>query len=382
MTLRPSEISRQHQTEAYFLDGVIPQAQKIECWIEKAADMLAIRTDTKTLYWKLDDVRAVPDQGGKDLLVLRTTSEPLPRVLLTDPSYIKHLPKARKTPPVTKRGKLVAWSFAALASVAIIIFGLVPLMANQLAGFIPPEGEQALGDVTLTQIREALTDEAAPISFCADTDGTRALQRMQDRLVEAQAFDTPLQVHVLDHKMINAFALPGGHIVFFRGLIDKAETPEEIAAVFAHEIGHVVSRDPTRHALRSAGSIGVLGLLFGDFAGGALVLFLTEQLIEAQYSQGAEAAADSFAYDMLLQAEISPAALGTMFERFLELGGETDGITAHFMSHPALGDRIEKARNAEPAGFEAQPILTPKEWRDLQTICGDSHERRGKSLKN
>ena len=77
---------------------------------------------------------------------------------------------------------------------------------------------------------------------------------------------------------------------------------------------HVISRDPTRHALRSAGSIGVLGLLFGDFAGGAAVLFLTERLISAQYSQKAEIGADTFAHGVLEQAGINPGALGDMFE--------------------------------------------------------------------
>jgi len=174
---------------------------------------------------------------------------------------------------------------------------------------------------------------------------------------------------VLDHEMINAFALPGNYIVFFRGLIDKAETPEEIAAVFAHEIGHVVSRDPTRHALRSAGSLGVLGLLFGDFAGGAAALFLVERLIEANYSQGAEAAADVFAHEVLQDADIAPSALATMFERFLEIGGEPSPLVSHFLSHPSLGDRIQAARDATPDGFEATPILTAQEWQALRDIC-------------
>lgn len=375
MTQRPSDISRRHQTEAYFLDGVIPQAQKVACWIETGADMLAIRVGAQTHYWPLPEVRAVPDQGGKDLLILRTLSEPLPRLMLTDPSYIKHLPKARRAPPTTKRGKLFVWSLAALTSVAIIVFGLVPLMANQLAAFIPPKGEQALGDVTLTQIREALSDNELPISFCTAPDGVLALKEMTARLTEKHPLDTPLRVHVLNHDMVNAFALPGGHIVFFRGLIDKAESPDEIAAVFAHEIGHVVSRDPTRHALRSAGSIGVLGLLFGDFAGGALVLFLAEQLIDAQYSQTAETEADAFAHIMLRRAEINPTALADMFERFLEMGGDTKGFTAHFTSHPALADRISKARAADLAWSQYHPALTSTQWRDLRRICSDSPRR-------
>ena len=84
---------------------------------------------------------------------------------------------------------------------------------------------------------------------------------------------------------------PGGRLVFFRGLLEEAENPDEVAAVLAHEIGHVVYRDPTRDALRSAGSLGVLGLLFGDFAGGTVALFIANQLINASYSQAAEARA-------------------------------------------------------------------------------------------
>lgn len=63
-------------------------------------------------------------------------------------------------------------------------------------------------------------------------------------------------------------------------------------------------------ALRSAGSIGVLGLLFGDYASGTLVLFLAEPIIQADYTQVAEAAADTFAYATLLDADLpSPHSL-------------------------------------------------------------------------
>ncbi|WP_247083405.1 M48 family metallopeptidase [Marivita sp. S6314] len=192
---------------------------------------------------------------------------------------------------------------------------------------------------------------------------------MEARLQAALPEEQTLTVSVLDHDMINAFALPGNYVVFFRGLIDNAQTPDEIAAVFAHEIGHVVSRDPTRHALRSAGSLGVLGLLFGDFAGGAAVLLLAERLIEANYSQEAESGADVFAHGVLIDAKIAPSALASMFERFRELGGDTNPFMSHFLSHPDLGDRIQAARDATPPGFVATPVLTADEWQALQTIC-------------
>ena len=249
---------------------------------------------------------------------------------------------------------------------------LVPRLADQLAVFIPPEGERALGEVTLEQIRSALDQTGmAPVPLCEAPEGVAALNAMTDRLTDGQTMPLEITVSVLDHEMVNAFALPGGQVVLFRGLIETAETPEEVAAVLAHELGHVVSRDPTRHALRSAGSIGVLGLLFGDFAGGAVVLFLAERLIDAQYTQAAEAGADAFAHDLLLAADVAPGALAEMFRRMRELGGEPEGLVAHFLSHPALGDRIEAAREATPEDFTPTPLLDDGGWSALQTICDD-----------
>ena len=169
-------------------------------------------------------------------------------------------PNLHRRPGARNQWRLTGWALAALASVALIIFVLVPVMADQLADYLPPAGEKALGDTTFEQIRSALSDtEFDPLRICDDVNGTAALHRIKARLTEHIDLPYPLQVHVLNHELVNAFALPGGHVVFFRGLIDAADTPDEVAAVFAHEIGHVVNRDPTRIALRSAGSVGVLG---------------------------------------------------------------------------------------------------------------------------
>ncbi|WP_299935500.1 M48 family metallopeptidase [uncultured Pelagimonas sp.] len=363
---------------ARFLDGIVPVPIRAEVWIDRQQNALIIRTEEVDESWPMRDIRKLQDQADKTRLVLRLRDDPLRRLILPDHQLYPDLPHPNRRAPVTQRGKLLTWAAAAVASVALIVFVLVPVMANQLAEFIPPEGEHALGEVTLEQIRGVLGNNSATgVQFCEGDNGKAALTMMQNRLVDTLEAPPDLTVYVLDHPMVNAFALPGGHIVLFRGLIDKAESPEEVAAVFAHEIGHVVSRDPTRHALRSAGSIGVLGLLFGDFAGGAVMLLLAEQLIEAQYAQGAEAQADIFAHDMLQKAGISPDALAVMFERFRSLGGEVSGIEEHFVSHPALGDRIEQARDAVPSGFVPRPLLSTSQWSALQSICTD---RRSHSL--
>ncbi|SHH92758.1 M48 family metallopeptidase [Marivita hallyeonensis] len=368
-TLRIGRTPETFSTSATYFDGTSAHPVPVSVTVDEEAHALVAHAGAD-FRWPLSEIREVLDQAGGDQMVIQLATDPVQRLILPDRALEPRLPNRTKRPKVTNRGPLVGWAFAAVASVALIIFVLVPAMANQLARFIPPEGERALGEVTFNQIRSALDQTGLnPVPVCENRAGLAALEKMETRLQDALPEEHGLTVAVLDHDMINAFALPGNYVVFFRGLIDNAQTPEEVAAVFAHEIGHVVSRDPTRHALRSAGSLGVLGLLFGDFAGGAAVLLLAERLIEANYSQDAEAQADVFAHQVLRDAQIAPSALATMFERFRELGGDANPFVAHFLSHPALGDRIQAAVDATPNGFQSVPVLTAAEWRALQSIC-------------
>ena len=344
-------------------------------------------------HWPLKDIRTLKGQTGQGLalgdpanaettdrttkrrhMALQLVSDPLARLYVDDAGTLQRLlpriPDRTLRQPTPNKGRIARWAVGALASVALIIFVLVPLMADQLAEFLPPEGEQALGDATYGHIREALSDDFLPVTVCETPDGLAALDAMTTRLTDHAELPYPLRVTVLDHEMVNAFALPGGRVILFQGLIEAADTPEEVAAVLAHEIGHVAARDPSRGALRSAGSIGILGLLFGDFAGGTVVLYLANQLINAQYSQSAEADADAYAHALMGRAGVSAGGLATFFEKLHADGGEETGVLAHFMAHPALGDRIAAAEKAsENAPTETTPVLTADQWLAFRDIC-------------
>lgn len=356
---------------ATFFDGDRALPFEVHLTVRGADDVLVMQAEgAAPVEWPVAEVRRVSDQAGREQTVLRWTGDPLARLVVNDRSILRMFPALDKRAPPSGRWRLSGWAGAAVLAVAVQIFFLIPMLANQLAVLIPPEGERALGEATLGQIQEILDDTGlGQVPICEGSEGVAALRKMGDRLMQTEPMEQEPIVLVLDHEMINAFALPGGYVVFFRGLIEAAEKPEEVAAVFAHELGHVVSRDPTRHALRSAGSIGVLGLLFGDFAGGAAVLLLAEQLINAQYTQGAEAAADVFASEMLLRADLSPAALGDFFQRLREKYGDSEGFVSHFMSHPELGDRIAAARSSVPQDATFRPVLSESEWAALRAIC-------------
>ncbi len=115
----------------------------------------------------------------------------------------------------------------------------------------------------------------------------------------------------------------------------------------------------------------MLGLLFGDFAGGTVVLVLANQLINAKYSQAAESGADEYAHALLTDAGLPPSALGTFFERIRAEHGDAEGITAHFSSHPQMTARIEAALAADAGrATETVPSLDRREWRAFARVCG------------
>ncbi|MFQ6546439.1 M48 family metallopeptidase [Aestuariibius sp. 2305UL40-4] len=359
---------------ALFYDGDVPIPRATRISIDEAADTLVIEAEEiAPRSWPLTDVRQLRDRGGDDM-VLMQAGDPLPRLLVSGAEE-KRIIRARapnldRSPKIKGKRKLFFLAIAAIGSVVLMILFLVPLIADGLADYLPPEGERALGEATLEQVRSAFdTTGFLPLAVCENAEGRAALAKIETRITEAVGYEDELTLSVLDHEMVNAFALPGGYIVFFRGLIEDAESPDEIAAVFAHELGHVDARDPTRIALRSAGSIGLLGLLFGDFAGGAMVLFLVERIIQADYTQEAEAAADAYAHAAMNAANLRPDAMADFFERLREEYGDEEGIVAHFLSHPAMGDRIDAARQATPDEVEFDAVLTEDEFAALKSIC-------------
>lgn len=355
-----------------WIDGQSGRPRRVALSFDDDAGEMVI---DNRIAWPFQRIRRLRDQADPDRIVLRSADDRVGRLVLERPEELRVIEtRARRLnrapPPNVPLARIVAWAAAALASVALIIFVLVPVMADRLAGFLPLEGERALGEATFEQIRRALGDEfEGPLSTCDAPEGQAALIALQERLLPHADLAVPVTLRVLDHEMVNAFALPGGQIVVFRGLIDAAGTAEEVTAVLAHEMGHVAARDPTRIALRSAGSIGVLGLLLGDFAGGAVVLALTNQLIQADYTREAEAAADTYAHRVLLDADLPPEGIATFFERLAGDAGAPTALEQHFLSHPAMGDRIAAARAATPDGRSFAPALTEAEWAALQAIC-------------
>jgi Zn-dependent protease with chaperone function len=269
------------------------------------------------------------------------------------------------------RRKVILWTLAATASLlAVAVVGL-PLLADRLAPLIPLSVEHRLGVAVDKQIRAMLEPPGnADKPFeCGIGVGEQAGAAALDKLVRAlegsAGLPIPLRVSVVRRSEANAIALPGGHVYVFQGLVEKSDSPDELAGVMAHEIGHVAHRDGTRSILQSAGLSFLFGMLLGDFTGGGVVVIAARTLAQSAYSREVEAAADRYGVQLMTKIGGNPRALGTILTR---IGSSEPGIKI-LLDHPETKKRVAAIEAATP-NVTPRPLLEPREWSALRQICG------------
>ncbi|HSR72143.1 MAG TPA: M48 family metallopeptidase, partial [Kiloniellales bacterium] len=256
---------------------------------------------------------------------------------------------------------------AAVLLLLAVLWQLLPAAARWTAAAVPPAWEERIGERAYGQILGILARfSEAPPRICDDPEGLAALETLTRRLAGAagpSAYD--FRPVVLDLEMVNALALPGGRILLFGGLIEKAESGAEVAGVLAHEMGHVIRRHGTESIVRSVGVSVVFDLLLGG--SGSLPSALGETLVRASYSREAETEADRTALALLEDAGIRAEGLVRFFERLHETDGELPPGFDLLSSHPRSDARAELFARADSGG----PALTEAQWRALEGICGE-----------
>ena len=271
------------------------------------------------------------------------------------------------------RRKVVFWSVVSVISLLLVgVYG-VPEIASRLAPYVPYSVERRFGDVVETQVRGMLDPGQQGQSFeCGwsgdEKAGRAALDRLVGRLETAAALPIPLKLIVVRKKEANAVALPGGHIYVFEGLITRAESPDEVAGVIAHEIGHVAHRDGTRSALQAAGLSFVFGLVLGDFVGGGAVILAGKAMLQLAYSREVEGDADRYALELMAKAGGNGRALGTILTR---IAGAIEPGAKVLLNHPETKERVALI-NAAAGPNPGAPMLDAAQWAALRRICSGS----------
>jgi Zn-dependent protease with chaperone function len=257
--------------------------------------------------------------------------------------------------------RIVGWSLAATVSiVAVVLFG-VPLAADRLTPLVPQSFERRLGDVAEGQVKTLFGGKV-----CDNAPGQAAFTKLVNAIRESAGLDPSIQSVVLSSPIPNAFALPGGKVYVFSGLLAKADNADEVAGILAHELGHLKHRDGTRNLIYNGGTSFLIGLLFGDITGSGALIFASRSLVTASYSREAEQNADTFAIDAMHRLGRSPKPMGELM--FRVTGKEGDRNLSILASHPLTEDRLARMSREDrpPSG---PPLLTAGEWTSLKAIC-------------
>ena len=271
------------------------------------------------------------------------------------------------------RRKVVILSLAAVVSLIFTAIIGVPVLATRVTPLVPIAVEQKLGDAVDNQIRATLDTKHLGAGFFCGTGangvaGRAALDKLVGKLKAAAALPYPVRVDVVRRPDFNAFALPGGHIYAFQGLIDRAQSPDEVAGVLAHEIGHVAHRDGTRTVLQAAGLSFLFGMMLGDFVGGGAVVIAAKTVVRSSYSRRVEMSADLYSVGLMRKVGGDPRALATILTRVTTDKDEGIKILA---DHPDTKDRVVAINAISPKG-PATPLLGGADWAALKQICAPS----------
>jgi len=268
------------------------------------------------------------------------------------------------------RNAVVLWTVAATACLVLAAYFAIPALAGRLAPLIPFPIERRLGDTVNVQILATLDKNHSGEAFecghkLGEVPGRQALDKIMQRLQDAAALGFPLRTIVVRRKEANAITLPGGLIYIFQGAIDKASTPDELAGVISHEMGHAAHHDGTKAVLQSGGLSFLFGMLLGDFVGGGAVVISAKTIMQLTYSREVEAAADAYGAVLMNKAGGDAHGLATFLAK---IGGATEPGMTILLDHPLTNARVA-AVNKLAAPQDLRPFLTNQEWTALKRMC-------------
>lgn len=357
------------QTQAVYFDGAT--ASDHDVTVAMVPGCLAFSgSGTAPQNWPFASLTCIePPQAGHPFRIANG-DQPGARLVIRDDGFVAAMiaeaPHLRGGVAPRHVAKVAGWIAGGLATVAALGYLTLQVAPQQLAMVMPDTWRQRIGQ----QIETSFVEGA---KRCEAAAGTAALEHLTARLAEGAAATPPVAIRIYDIPVTNAFALPGARIVVMGELLAKAETPEEVAGVLAHELGHVAGRHAEAQLIRATG----LQLLFSAATGGGggdTIGTAAGLATILQYSREAERQADAFAQATLEAAAIDPLGLKRFFERILKDEGQSEGgvfgkIGSIFSTHPGTGERIATIRPL-PDGVMARQVLSDEEWRALKKICG------------
>ena len=219
-----------------------------------------------------------------------------------------------------------------LVLLAVLVVWQYDRVLTFAANQVSMETEKKLGESVLKSI-------SSSENFLKEGAAVDAVKKIGTQLTQGSRYK--YQWYVVKDNTVNAFAAPGGIIIVNSGLIKKADSPNEIAAVLAHEIQHVEQRHSLKNMLHSAGVASVVLLVLGD--ANAVMMIMAQQVSQQYFSRKVEADADLKGAQLLTKTKIDPAGMPSFLKKLAAEYKDLDRTPEWLSSHPETLERIKRA---------------------------------------
>lgn len=208
---------------------------------------------------------------------------------------------------------------------------LIPWMGEKAVYLIPKDAEIQLGKSIASSFRNAEV---------VDGNATLVANEFLSQLKASKDYN--INLTVIKSETVNAFALPGGQIFIYSGIIDKMNNYEEFTALLAHEITHVTHHHSLKSLGRSAASSIFIASLFGDVTGvTAGILDQANQIKQLTYSRELETQADLEGVKWMVNNQISPKGMLDLMEILSKEQDQAPKFMKYLSTHPETNERIK-----------------------------------------
>ena len=372
--------ARKLQFAGSLFDGRSSQKHLVDVELTPQAIILKAPGD-KPIRWAYPQLRWAADTSPFHIEHCAEGDEGLETLVVDDPDFYRSVleiaPKSFSSRENESKfnWKLYSVGILVLIFSAYVFIKTVPsFLADQMVEKIPIEWEVTVGQSILKML---------PVAQKPDPEVLKVLQDTVDFLKQSlpgNPYD--LKVYILPVEQVNALALPGGPIVIFEGLIDKAESPEELAGVLAHEIQHILLRHSTRGILRNLAKSMLVTLFLGDVNSVMEgIVQLAGQLETLGLSREMEAEADQKGMELILAANIDPHGMIRIFKKLMKENfsqkklpkgkpvSEENDLSSYFSTHPSSQNRL--ARLEKQMRSHENRIWTPLfpnlDWNEIKS---------------
>jgi predicted Zn-dependent protease len=283
-------------------------------------------------------------------------SDDVKLVMEDDHPLLPEIKQVEKKTLLKPRMKVLLLTGVVIAGIILLNILFSSIVADAGLKLITPQYEAELG--------EEMFNSTVPQSL-VDERRTAIAQAFADKLRLSDKYH--IQVCVLKAREINAFAIPGGHIVVYSGLLDKMQNYDEFVALLGHEGSHIIERHTTRAILKEL-STKLFLIFFMDVSQvGSILLLNADKLRGLSYSRDLEREADEKGLLIMQRNRVDMNGMLQMFNRLKE--ADTVCTPAFLNTHPLTGDRIryttENINKAQQHNVNIDPVLQEL-WNNLQ----------------